>query len=250
MAFAISSREFLRVKIWTRLREVLFLNRSTCTSGQGTKHVAGAARRREPDLTCGKIHDHACHVGSMPARPHACAATRRNSALIACLACRSRLRKKAGTSFAGPKDPRSRLPGRVNACKTARLRVQLHEHPYLSTLRTRGPSACLGGGEYPAAAGLGGMKLQSAESPPGVSGPPRPSVSALRAAPRRAGPNSPFGLRTSCCAETCRAPLRGGCTHPGLRPPLQGGDCYSCLPLGEVPLSGGVAEGRGGLCSV
>ena len=39
-------------------------------------------------------------------------------------------------------------------------------------------------------------------------------------------------------------------THPGLRPPLQGGDNYSKLPLDKVLLSGGMPEGRDGTCSV
>ena len=41
-------------------------------------------------------------------------------------------------------------------------------------------------------------------------------------------------------------PLRGGCTHPGLWPPLRGEDRNSLLPLGKDPLLGGMAEGRGG----
>ena len=35
-------------------------------------------------------------------------------------------------------------------------------------------------------------------------------------------------------------------THPALRAPLRGGDHDSRLPLGKVPLPGGVAESRGG----
>ena len=64
-------------------------------------------------------------------------------------------------------------------------------------------------------------------------------TSGSRIFPNRSGsgPTPAFRLRTSYCAETCRPPLRRGCTHPGLRPPLRGGDHDSRLPLGKVPSS-------------
>ena len=64
---------------------------------------------------------------------------------------------------------------------------------------------------------------------------------------KREGAGSPPVYRTH---PGLRALLQEGCTHPALRAPLQGGDCYSWLPLGRGPLSGGVPEGRGGSCPV
>ena len=37
-------------------------------------------------------------------------------------------------------------------------------------------------------------------------------------------------------------------THPALRAPLQGGECFGHDGAMKIPSMGGVAEGRGGFC--